>query len=99
MLLRQVVCVLSSSMRVSGDTPTSPPVWVLSERLCVTTFITALTEALKAVRSTQAFNPTLAHKYEKVKYFKVIRTPEILEDHSRSMICWLKICSNFDGMI
>ena len=57
MLLCQIACVLSSSVRVYGETPTSPPVCsVLREDGCVTTFIAALTEALKAVRSTQALS-------------------------------------------
>ena len=57
MLLCQVMCVLSSLMRVSGDTPQSlPACLVLSGQLGVHLLsLTAVTEALKAVRSTQAF--------------------------------------------
>ena len=57
MLLCLVVCVLSSSMRVSGDPHITICVFgSFREVGCVTTFIGALTEALKAVRSTQALS-------------------------------------------
>ena len=52
MLLCQVVCVLSSSMRVSGDPHITTCVFGFFREVgCVTAFI-ALTEVIKAARST-----------------------------------------------
>ena len=57
-MLCQVVCVWSASMStVSGDTHTPTCVFgSFSEVGCITTFSTALTEALKVARSTPAFS-------------------------------------------
>ena len=55
MPLCQIVCVLSSyvDMRVSGDPHITTCVFRVG---CVTTFIAALTEDLKSVRSTPALS-------------------------------------------
>ena len=55
MVLCVVMCVLSSSMRVSGEAHLTTCVFGSFRKVgCVTTFIAAITEALKTVRSTQA---------------------------------------------